>query len=220
MAVDTNPGGVALRLDITPSEHPSMIQGDGPGAHTAKAAMGGMYLAHGAIIDLGKAVKDKTQIGQAAIPHCEAAISKAGAAQEMLTAQIVTLGKEIATAIKGNPTPAASEIRAYWAKQKTPIGKLGMMFHDASKHPDTVAAILGGPAYLSGLTPDNMAMLRDQAAKALVAEKHAMIAETRTALGILDKAVESFTEKTTAMLNKWQSKDAAIIQDTLNRKAS
>ena len=85
MAHDTSPGGVTMRLDLSPAGHPSMVQGDGPGSKTARDAMGGMYLAHGAIIDLGKTVKDKTQIGQAAIPHCEAAISKAGAAQELLT---------------------------------------------------------------------------------------------------------------------------------------
>ena len=61
-------------------------------------------------------------------------------------------------------------------------------------------------------------MLRDQAAKALVPDKRALIAETRLALTILDKAAESFAEKTTKMLRKWQSKDATIIQDTLNRK--
>ena len=93
------------RSQRTLDGHPSMVQGDGPGSKTARDAMGGMYLAHGAIIDLGKTVKDKTQIGQAAIPHCEAAISKAGAAQELLTSQIVTLVKEIDGAVKGTPTP-------------------------------------------------------------------------------------------------------------------
>ncbi len=218
MAHDTSPGGVTMRLDLSPAGHPSMVQGDGPGSKTARDAMGGMYLAHGAIIDLGKTVKDKTQIGQAAIPHCEAAISKAGAAQELLTSQIVTLVKEIDGAIKGQPTPAAAEIRAYWAKQKTPIGELGMLFHNAAENRDTVAAILQAPGYLSRLSDDNLLMLRDQAAKSLCPEKHAMLAETRVALGVLDRAVESFTAKTTAMLNRWASKDAKIIREVLDRK--
>ena len=94
------------------------------------------------------------------------------------------------------------------------------MFRDLAKHADTVSAILAGPAYLSGLSEDNILILRDQAAQALAPEKHATLAETCLALQTLDHAVESFTEKTTAMLNKWQSKDAAIIQDTLNRSAT
>ncbi len=211
---------IPLRIDLPPTSHPSMIRGSGPGATAAKAAMGGMYEAHGQIIDLGKSVKDKSQIPGAALPHMERAVSKAGAAQELLTGQIVTLAKELATEIKGQPTAAAAEIRAFWARKKTPLGALGMMFHDAANNRETVSAILGGPAYLCNLSDDNIRMLRDQAEQSLCPEKRDLLAETRTALGILDKAVESFTSKTTALLNRWQSRDAAIIADTLNRKAT
>ncbi len=218
MAHGTSPGGVPIRLDITPSEHPSIIQGSGPGATAAKAAMGKMYESHGALIDLGKSVKDKTQIPGAATGPMEKAVSTAGEAQELLTSQIVTLAGEIATEIKGNPTPAAAEIRAYWnGKGSKRILELGQIFTEG-KDRDTMAAILSGPAYLSGLTPDNMLMLRDQAAQSLCPEKRELLAETRTALGILDKAVETFTSKTTALLNRWASKDAKIIREVLDRK--
>ncbi len=209
---------IPLRIDLPPTSHPSMIRGSGPGATAAKAAMGGMYEAHGQIIDLGKSVKDKSQIPGAALPHMERAVSKAGAAQELLTGQIVTLAKELATEIKGQPTAAAAEIRAFWARKKTPLGALGMLFHNAAENRDTVAAILQAPGYLSRLSDDNLLMLRDQAAKSLCPEKHAMLAETRVALGVLDRAVESFTAKTTAMLNRWASKDAKIIREVLDRK--
>lgn len=217
MSYDNSPGGVPLRIDLSPMSHPSMVIGEGPGASTARSGMAALYTAHGQILDLGTTIKDKTAIPQAAIPHAEKAVSKAGAAQEVLTAQIVHLAAEIATTIKGQPTAAAAEIRSFWAKQKSTT-KLALMFHRAAENPDTVAAILGGPAYLSGLKDDTFLMLKDQAAQSLAPEQHAMIAETRAALGILDKAVESFTEKTTALLSKWQSKDAEIIEKTLNPK--
>ena len=209
---------IPIRLDLSPTSHPSMIRGDGPGSHTARQAMGKMYLAHGQLLDLGKTIADKTQIGGAGIPHCEKAVSAAGEAQELLTSQIVTLAGEIATEIKGNPTPAAAEIRAYWnGKGSKRILELGQIFTEG-KDRDTMAAILSGPAYLSRLTPDNMLMLRDQAAQSLCPEKRELLAETRTALGILDKAVETFTSKTTALLNRWASKDAKIIREVLDRK--
>lgn len=218
MAHPTDPGGVELRLDVSPSGHPSMVVGDGSGAKSAREAMGEMYLAHGALLDLGKTVEDKSQIAPHAVPVMERAVARTATAQDAMTAQIVALDQDLDQVVRGRVTAAATEIRAHWANQKTPLNDLGKIFINPAKNADTVAAIVAGPSYLSGLSDDNLAMLKDKAAQVLAPEKHALIAETRLALSILDKAATAFADNTTAMLRKWQSKDATIIQDTLNRK--
>lgn len=214
MAADRDVDGVVVRLDISPSSHPSMIAGDSPGARLGRATLETIYSCYGKINDLAGQVKSKELLAASAQPFAERAIASAGRAMETLTAQLSHLDGEIATAITSSKnSPQAIEVRAYWRAQKTPLRDLGDRFKAGDE--TTISAVLSAPAYLSGLSEKNQAALRLLAAGTLVPDKVAARAETDVALERVRAAADDFTETIAGRLREWRDRDAALIQETL-----
>ncbi len=88
--------------------------------------------------------------------------------------------------------PLAGEIRAH--VKGMPKTKRQTFLADAARRGDkqTVAAVFGAPAYLSGLEDDEHASLRAQILEALVPEKQAAVVAARRVLRHVQKAADSF----------------------------
>lgn len=208
---------IALRIDLSPTSHPSMIRGQGNGAVASRKAMGSLYLVAGALIDLEKSVGDHALLAAQAQPVSERAVSKAGSAIGVVQAQIRQLDKEIYSAITaGAGRGHGPEIRAYYkAKKSSELVNLGTTFKNAHENLEVVAEVSNAPSFLSGLDDHKLNVLKNLAAKNLVPEKVAEREESQTALDLLTRATQEFTEKVADKLNKWQNSDAEIIAKAL-----
>lgn len=75
---------------------------------------------------------------------------------------------------------------------------------------------LSAPAYLSGLTDEQHALVRTFAAQTLAPEQTAQRAETAEALARVTRANEHFMERIGNQLREWRDDDAKIIQEALS----
>lgn len=206
---------LTIRTDVPSSLHPSGCPGDGPAATAARHALELCYDVQGRIIDVRKTNADKKLILASAVPAVERATTRADIAIKSVGQQIAHLGNEINSALQAGKVSNPSEIRAYWLSQgEGTFIKIGALFQKAEDNLQTVAAILGAPAYLSGITPENQAALKDVAAKALVPEKVAAREEAKNALSILEKSTARFAADIGTLLNGMKDDSADIVAAT------
>lgn len=79
----------------------------------------------------------------------------------------------------------------------------------------TMSAVLSAPAYLSGLTDKNQAVLRLVAAAAVAPDMVAQRGETADALARVERATDHFMQTIASKLRDWRDEDAKIIQEAL-----
>ena len=133
-----------------------------------------------------------------------------------LQEQVVHLNATIDTKVTAGRNPTRGpEIRAWASRQDSPFLALGPIFADAVNNQTFVAEILLGEHQLVGITADNKAALRSQAADKLAPEEVANRGETQTALDHLSKAAQAFTAEAGALLQSLQSPEAGAIQEIL-----
>ncbi len=209
--------GIAIRLDIPPDHHPTVIQGDSPGAVTGRGALTAIYDAIGKINDTAARVKDKGRLASAAQPFAERAVQSVGRAMETLKKQVEHLDSQIDTAISPPVDPTlAGQIRTYWANSGSkalPGLRKAIEEGDAA----TISAVLHTPAYLSGLSDENQELLRQIATKRYAPDKTVQRAEAADALQRVERATNFFMETIAGNLRKWRDDDAKIIQEGLQR---
>ncbi len=87
----------------------------------------------------------------------DGATRKVDAAHQHVQTQIKATEAELSRSIPANASPLSSEVRAHAKAQKNPIGFVSQLIADGDEQ--SVSAILGAPAYLSGLTNDMKAAL-------------------------------------------------------------
>ncbi len=202
----------SLRSDLPASLHHSVVQGDSPGAKTARAALDGMYLTQGRLIDMSKQVADKDLVARTATPLVAGALKRADAAIDTLGEQVKHLDNVIDLRLTAGKSPTRGpEIRSWFARQESPFIAAGIAFQDAGNNKTVVAEVLLGEHFLSGISPDNKAALRSVAANVLAPEEVAQRKETKLALDRLSKAASRFTQEAGTMLRDMQSTDAAAI---------
>jgi hypothetical protein len=107
---------------------------------------------------------------------------------------------------QGNPKDAiegqvAGEIRAFVARQQSPVLAALKLKGDAQ----AVAAILGAPSFLSGLSDDEAATFRAQVLEGTEPAKEA--AEIKKAIGVCSDAIKSAAAMITARANMRQRHD-------------
>ncbi|MFT3666316.1 hypothetical protein [Piscinibacter sp.] len=135
------------------------------------AAFDAMHAAVVSIIDArDKSTRDPTlgseaaqvlKVATFADKLMEAASRKADSAYQSLTAQIKATEEELGRAVAvGTHTTLATEIRAHAKSEKSPAQFVGNLI--AQGDAQSVSAILGAPAFLSGLTEDMRAALIKQ----------------------------------------------------------
>lgn len=207
--------GIVVRLDIPPDHHPDTLRGKSPGANLGRQALTGIYEAYGKINDTAAKVADKGRLASAAQPFAERAVQQAGRAVTTLQGQIKALDSEIAAAIITQVEPQlASQIRAHFAKAGSALVGIKTAIDNGDKA--TTAAVLKAPAFLSGLTDKNQAVLRMAAAERYAPDQVQQRSETTAALERVERATEHFTTTVAGKLRQWRDEDAKIIQEALS----
>lgn len=210
----TDNQGIVIRLDIPPDHHPAVLKGKSPGANLGRAALTSIYEAYGKINDTAARVSDKGRLASAAQPFAEHAVQSAGRAMTTLRSQIAHLDGEIATALKPPVEPnLAGQVRAHWAQSGKALQGVKAAIDDGDM--TTMSAVLSAPAYLSGLTDENQAVLRLVAAAAVAPDMVARRGEAADALERVERATDHFMQTIAGRLNEWRDDDAKIIQEAL-----
>ena len=208
----------SIRNDLPASLHKAVVQGDSPGARTARAALDGMYLAQGKLIDMSKQVADKDLVARTATPIVAGAVKRSDVAIVSLGEQIQHLDATIDAKLTAGRQPARGpEIRAYFRDQESSFIKLGSIFQNAAEHRTAVAEVLLGEHFLSGIKPEQKAALRSVAADVLAPDEVSQRKETAKALGLLTKASAKFATDVGVMIRDMQSNDAAAIEAITQR---
>jgi hypothetical protein len=123
------------------------------------------------------------ELGKAVIAKLEGATESAEKAADR---RIQALNAKLSTVIEKPADPAvAQEIRAHIKNQPSPIMAALALVGD----PQTVSALVGAPAFLSGLTDKDIALLKSKVLGTTPHQKE--IQEIEGALGVVSAAVKS-----------------------------
>ena len=134
----------------------------------AVTALDAMHAALTSIIDARlKSAQDPTlmhsetsqvlAVAQYADKVMDSAARKVDAAHQHIQAQIKATEAELSKSIPASATPLSAEVRAHAKAQKNPVTFVTALIADGDEQ--SISAILGAPAYLSGLTNDMKAAL-------------------------------------------------------------
>lgn len=195
-----------IRIDIPPDHHPETLKGESHGTQAGKSALTHIYEAYGKINDAAKSVQDKGRLATRAQPFAEAAIRKADDSLVVLRGQQKHLKSEIDGLVKPSlPAQLAAEIRSYWASQKDTATKAMQLIKAGDIN--TTAAILTGPAYLSGLDDEMQATLFDIATDTFASVQKQALNETDAALAKVERALDHFSQTMAGNIREWRDKD-------------
>lgn len=144
------------------------FEAHGTAVAPAVTALDAMHAALASIIDArGKSERDPTlvhsqasqvlAVADYADKQIDAVTRKVDAAHQHIQAQITAAEAELSKSIPASGTPLSGEVRAHAKAQKNPVQFVSQLIADGDEQ--SVSAILGAPAYLSGLTNDMRAAL-------------------------------------------------------------
>lgn len=156
--------GITYYEGVPTDLHPEGLRGKGPAVEMARGGLEAVYTTIGTVLDTEKALKGQPDAGpklfDAAYPALERAVQHAGKAIDTIDGTIKATEAEVAAklAFKGKPV-LGQEIRGHFAKQKAPFTALLGLARAGDIQ--AAQAVLDGPAYLAGLTPDQAAELRN-----------------------------------------------------------
>lgn len=202
---------VIVRLDIPPSTHPATIKGKSPGANLGRATLTSIYDAYARVNDVASQVTDKGRLASAATPFIERAIKQAGRCIETLDQQIKSLDTLIAEKINTPVEPnLAGQIRSHFAARKSAMSEIGAAIEAGDTA--TASAVLRGPAYLSGLTEKNQAVLRMVAGKRFAPDEVTARDEAVAARERVETAGDHFMETMAVNLRAWSDTDHKILE--------
>lgn len=143
---------VSREVVVPIDHHPGTIQGDGPSAGSARAAMTALHDAWTRIAEAaGDTSIDPPRLAKAAQSAMERALTAADRATSAIDGRVRDLETTITAAVQPRVDPTlAAEVRAYWREKGWANGMTEAMRADVR----TASAILSAPGYLSGLDPD------------------------------------------------------------------
>lgn len=145
-------------------------------------------------------------------PLAQKALAAADVAIETITSQVKNLDAVIDSKITAGKNPVRGpELRAWAARQDSPFIALGPLFQDAGVNKTLVAEVLLGEHFLSGITPDNKAVLRQVAAGVLAGPEVEDRNQASVALGQLTNAAKEFVSATAEVFNSLASPVAGVI---------
>ena len=212
----TDENGTVVRIDIPPDHHPGTLRGDSPGSQLGREALTGVYDTIGKINDTAAQVTDKARLAAAAQPIVERALERSERAVATLTAQRDQLDQEIAEAITPLVEPAlAAQVRTHWAASAGAKKLTALREVIEAGDTTTMSAVLGAPAYLSGLSEHNQGLLRVNAAQTVAPERVQARRETEAALTRVQAAAEHLSTTMAGRLRSWRDEDSRIIAEGL-----
>jgi hypothetical protein len=200
---------VSREVAVPIDHHPGTIQGEGPSAQSARAAMTAM---HDAWTRIAEAAADSTIDPPRLAKAAQGAMERALTASDRATSAIDGRVKELETAITAAVQPRvdptlAAEMRAYWRERGWASGLVEAMREDAR----TASAILSAPGYLSGLDPERLATMRRIAVDAHAREHQAALDEALHARRKVETASGRMIELVAPRLREWTEPESESL---------
>lgn len=218
---------ISREIVVPIDHHPGTIQGEGPSAASARAAMTVM---HGAWTRIAEAAGDSTidppRLAKAAQGATESALAAADRAASAIDGRVRELEAAITAAVQPRVDPTlAAEVRAYWRKRAegsaarlpspssaTPAPAWASGLAEAVREDArTASAILSAPGYLSGLDAERLATLRLIAVDAHAREHQAALDEALTARRKVETASGRMIELIAPRLREWTAPESASL---------
>lgn len=195
---------VTLRLKIPSDAHPATLAGNGPSADTGRAALASLYGALGTLLDAEPKVPVEAQpelVGPAR-DLATRTIKSAAKAIDTLTGQQDHYQKQITAALTPKVSDVVqSEIRAHFkSRGKDAFTEIMGLLRAGNP---AALPVLSGPAFLSGLTDEQLGVLRTHAETSFAPDATAGRAEAEAALAKVKKETERFTATAGEKLKKW-----------------
>ena len=144
-------------------------------------------------------------------PLAKAALASADSTIATLTDQIGHLDSTIALKLNAGKSSRDAELRAWAAKQENTFMLLGEMAQKATENKAMISAVLDGESYLSGITPENQALIRTVAGTQIAPEETQAREQTAEALSHLTDAAKSFVATTSGLFTDLQSVEVAAM---------
>lgn len=181
--------------------HPGTIQGEGPSAHSARAAMTAMHDAWTRIAEAaGDHTIDPPRLAKAAQSAMERALTAADRATSAIDGRVKELEAAVTAAVQPRVDPTlAAEVRAYWREKGWASGLVEALRADAR----TASAILSAPGYLSGLDAERLETMRRIAVDAHAREHQAALDEALHARRKVETASGRMIELVAPRLREW-----------------
>lgn len=209
--IDKSRTGIAAPADYAPA----VIEGDGPAAASARSALGALHAVWKEVGDAARnpnvPAPELARVGQAAV---ERALRRADTASETIAREVKAaeqaLEAKIAPKIEGG---IASEIRQHWAQRLSGRGeKLGELLAVVRQDVRTSGAILCAPAYLSGLSAEQLEMVRVQAIEAHAPAEGAKLQGARRVAEVVERASRRLIEELGPRLKRWSGGAAPLAK--------
>jgi hypothetical protein len=237
---------VPVSLMLPPDLHPSILRS---GDDTARVALTEIYTTTVKIKDTSRAIAEqnrpplkhrrmtpedkleqaawgKEQRGQQrellrkSVPLIERAGAQADKALQAMAERVRAADDEVRKALvpRTPDSPMNSEIRAAVAARKHEAITVVIEAINAGQR-EVVAAVLGAPAMLTGLTPEQHATLAMLARKGLEPELQKKLEALQRDTRVLQRAREWFLGQMTEFAAKWTDPNASLIDKGLGLKS-
>ncbi len=208
------------RVEVPIDHNPDAVIGEGPSATAAKGAMLSIWTTWNAVKNAADdPATDLPALARVSRQAVERGLASADRAADTITSQIEHIEGEIRQAVQPPISDAlAGEIRAHWRATLTTRGReqdsggLGTLIKAAGQDTRTASAVLTGPAYLSGLTDDQHALVRTAAVKAHAPEREADLEEARKALGKVQAAAARVTKTLGPKIVLWSNPEPTALR--------
>ena len=192
----------ASREIVVPIDyHPGTVQGEGPSAQSARAAMTAMYDAWTRIAEAAADSNiEPPRLAKAAQGAMERALTAADKATSAIDGRVKELEAAVTAAVQPRVDPTlAAEVRAYWRQKGWANGLAEALGADVR----TASAILSAPGYLSGLDAERFDTMRRIAVDAHAREEQAALDEALRARRKIETASGRMIELVAPRLREW-----------------
>ena len=204
----------ARKVDAPVDHNPGTITGETPAAHAARNAMSELWTVWQSIqtaaADSAVGLPDLARLGQRALERGLAACDRA---TDTITRQCEAMEREITEAVQPPVEPAlASDIRRYWRDRLGgKADRLGELHTAVKADTRTSSAVLGAPAYLSGLGEEQAGVVHISAVQAHAPGTAADLEEARRALERVQSASTRATDILAPKIRLWANPEPTSL---------
>lgn len=198
---------IPIRSDVPPDFHPNVIRNhETPGGRLGADALAKIYESMGVLNDTEAEVTNKVALAKAAKPVIDRTLARAKTQVGQLGQQVEMYANEMnGKLMEKRNAHQAAEIRAHFKSLKGSFNDARQLVDDGDR--DAVAAILGAPPFLSGMSRETHAALRQYAAQRFEPHLLANVETASDALTRVMKAAHDFENKMAKKMKEWQAND-------------
>lgn len=196
-----------------PDYNPGIVNGDSASATAARTAL---KLVHDSWRHIRDAAADPkvslADLSIAAQRAVEKALTNVDKARATIGRDVATIEQRIAAKIAPDIAPQlAAEIRSYWRERAASGTVLAEVAQAISSDARTASALLTGPAYLSGMSADQLGTLREAAIAGLAPDEGRQLAEARAAFDVVARAGARMLDQLGPKLRQWAMPQSASL---------